>query len=82
MGQPTYSTCPVSLAATGVGRSQFANRERGWVAEMSGLAAKGAHALEKSATSFGDTSIHRLYRWAKVSVRYVRVALGHGTGSV
>jgi hypothetical protein len=49
---------------------------------MSGLAAKGAHALEKSATSFGDTSIHRLYRWAKVSVRYVRVALGHGTGSV
>src|SRR5829696_1104055 len=32
----------------------------GWVAEMGGCSAGRAHHLEKSASSFADTSIHRL----------------------
>jgi hypothetical protein len=35
----------------------------GWVAGMGGCIAGFAHPLEKSATSFKNTSIHRLTPW-------------------
>jgi hypothetical protein len=54
---------PLQAGALATGLRFFCIAGWGWVAEIGGRIAGSAHPLEKTATSFMNASIHRLFYW-------------------